>query len=498
MSDPTRGEIEATVTQPTYQVEYWNGSAWTAVADSAVLSVAGDNDSGGGSSGLDFGAGAAPRFTVTLEDNSTTAAITWAKTRVRVRYGFASSNQLTRHIGVINGRGRQYGEVPTLVWDCSGFDQTIRDTAIYSPMFYRRLAATATTASSVEDPTNSAYAGGLVNYIFWQAGGRPLAQSGTYPSATFYYTCQSALIAPEWTWIAGEDAWQELDRLCRAVGGQVFQQPDGTMVFVNVLAPTASGYAVTEANYRAISEDATTDEYFTQARCSYTARALQPLQVVYEDTTPRLIAPSGTLTFTVEPQLPVYDWFVSGTSTIPSDCYVITDLFGYSITATVTYVSRAAARVEVSFVNGDSTRPLLISRLSLKGRPVAPIEEGQASYGSGTPARAIGDGEIYVQSRSHAERLCRIYVDIYGQVRPTRRLTTMGYDPDRTVGEVIGLTCAAWSLSAVDHRIAAIQVSETGALMDLAVAPITGIPTTAALFMIGTTYSGSDTRELGY
>jgi len=48
MSDPTRGEIEATVTQPTYQVEYWNGSAWTAVADSAVLDVAGDNDAGGG------------------------------------------------------------------------------------------------------------------------------------------------------------------------------------------------------------------------------------------------------------------------------------------------------------------------------------------------------------------------------------------------------------------------------------------------------------------
>jgi len=284
----------------------------------------------------------------------------------------------------------------------------------------------------------------------------------------------------------------------RAVGGQVYQQPDGTVAFVNVLAPTASGYTATEASYRQIEEDATTDDYFTLARCSYTARALQPLQVVYEDTTPRLIAPSGTLTFTVEPQLPVYDWFVSGASTIPSDCYVVTDLFGYSISATVTYVGRAAARVEVSFVNGDSTRPLLLSRISLRGRPVAPIEEGQASYGSGTPARAVGDGEVYVQSRSHAERLCRIYVDIYGTVRPTRRLATMGYDPDRTVGEVIGLTCAAWSLSAVNHRISAIQVNGAGKLMDLAVAPITGIPTTSELFIIGTTYSGSDSRQLGY
>lgn len=220
MSDPTRLEIEATVTQPTYQVEYWNGSAWVAVSDDYVLQVTGANDAGGGSSGIDFGAGAAPRFTVELEDNATTAAIAWTKTKVRARYGFASSNQLTRHIGIINSRSRAYGEVPTIVWDCSGFDQSIRDTEIYSTMRYRRLAATVTTVSSVEDPTDPAYAGGLVNQILWESGGRPLAQIGSYANALFYYVCVNALMAPEWSWIAGEDAWQELDKLCRAVGAR--------------------------------------------------------------------------------------------------------------------------------------------------------------------------------------------------------------------------------------------------------------------------------------
>lgn len=501
MAPPTRPQIEAVITTPSYTVEYWNGSAWTALSDNVIIGVSGLVNAGGGSSGLDFGANASPRVTIELDDDAggVNAAIAWTKTRVRVSYGFAGSDELMRMTGIIASRSRSYSDdSQSLVWEAAGFDELIRDTPMYSTMYYRRLAATATTASSVEDPTNGAYVGGLVNYIFWQSGGRPLAQSGTYPTAVFYYQCDNALIAPEWSWIAGEDGWQELDRLCRAVGGQVFQQPDGTMRFVNVLAPTAGSYSITDSTFQSISEDATTEDYFVAARCSYTARALQGTQVVYEDNTPRLVAPSGTLTFVLEPQLPVYSWQVSGASTIPAWCYVATDYFGRVLTPTVTYVSRAAARVEVSFVNTDSTRPMIISAIRLKGQPIMPVEEGQAKYGSGTPERAVGDGEIYVQSRTHAERLCRIYVDVYGVVRPTRKLEGMGYDPDRTLGEIVPVTLSAWGLSAVNHRITSIDVNETGATMSMSITPITGIPLTTDMFLIDQSYSGGDTRQLGY
>lgn len=500
MSDPTRAQIDANVTQPTYTVEYHNGSTWVAVSDDLVLSVSGLVNTGGGSSGLDFGASASPRVTVELDDTSVTAAIPTTKTRVRVRFGFAGSNELARLTGLIADSDRSYGEQIGITWQCGGFDELIKDTPLYSPMFYRRLAATATTVASVEDPSNPAYVGGLVNYIFWQAGGRPLAQAGTYPAAVFYYQCDSALIAPEWSWIAGENGWSELDRICRAVGGQVFQQPDGTMRFVNVLAPTASSFVLDEGDYQSIKQQGRTGEYFTRARCSFTARALQPQQVVYEDTSPRVIAPGGSVTFTVEPQLPIYDWYVSGSSTIPAECYTTTDFYGRSLAANTTaaFVSRSAGRAEVSFTNTHATLPMILSRISLRGRPVAPIEEGQAAYGTGSPEKPIGDGEIYVQSRVHAERLCRIYVDIYGQVRPTRKLSGLGYDPDRTIGEVVQLTCAAWGLSAVNHRIVAIEPRETGKLMDLSVTPITGILAASDLFIIGTTYAGGDVRSLGY
>lgn len=498
MAAPTRGEIEAVVTTPSYTVEYYSGG-WVVVSDDYVLSVEGLNNAGGGSSGLDFGANASPKITITLDDNATIVAIPYTKTRVRISYGFAASDQLVRMQGIIVSRSRSYGaNAHGITWECEGFDALIRDTPMYSDLLYRRLAATVTTVSSVEDPTSGAYVGGLVNYIFWQSGGRPLAQAATYTTAVFYYQCDNALIAPEWTWIAGEDGWAELDRLCRAVGGQVFQQPDGTLRFVNVLMPAAGSYAIDTGDFESIEETASTADYFTKARCSYTARALQGSQVVYEDKTPRTIPPSGTITFIIEPKLPVYDWTVSGAATIPSDCYVVTDYYGNTISVTATFVDLAAARAEVSFVNGSSTMAATLSSLTLKGRPIMPIEEGQVSYGSGTPEKAVGDGEIYVQSATHASRLCRIYVDVYGTLRPTRKLSGMGYDPDRTLGEIAALTIADWSLSAVNHRIVEIAPGETGAKMDLSITPITGIPLVTEMFIIGTSYSSGDTRQMGY
>lgn len=498
MAPPSRPQIEATITQPSYTVEYYS-AGWNTVSDNYVLSVSGLVNAGGGSSGLDFGATASPRITIELDDNSTTAAIAWNQTRVRVSFGFAGSDELVRMTGIIIGRTRSWGlSENSLTWDCAGFDALISATPLYSEMFYRRLAATATGASTVEDPTNGGYAAGLVNYIFWQAGGRPLAQAGTYTSAVFYYECANALMGPEWSWIAGEDAWAELDRLCRACGGQVYQKPDGTMVYSNPLAPTAGAYTLTTAAFEGASQEETTTEYFTSARCSYTARALQPTQVVYEDTTPRVVAPSGTLVFTVEPQLPVYAWSIESTDTIPASHYVCTDYFGVPMTPDATYSDLAAARAELTFENTDATKPMIISRISLHAQPVAPVETGQAQYGSGTPERQIGDGEIYVQSRTHAERLVRIYVDVYGVVRPTRTFDGMGYDPDRELGEVIAVTLSDWSLSSTSHRITEIAPSDTGATMSLKATPLTGIPLASELFMIGTSYSNGDTRKLGY
>ena len=495
MSDPTRPQIEASVTQPTYELEYWNGSAWVSISDDDVDRIEGGNTAGVGETGLGLGAFANPGGSLELADTSTIAAISWARTRVRASFGFESSNLLRRMVGILTSRERVSSATDAAFrFAVGGLDELIRDVAIYSPLFYRRPAATATTAVSVEDPSSGSYAGGLINYILWQAGGRPYEQAGSYPSAVFYYACETSLITPEWSWIAGEDAWDELNRLCKACAGQVFQGVDGTIRFVNVLslAPSA-GYTTTVADLASIRERATTVELVGAARCSYTTRRIQPRQIVYEDTTPRLIAAGETLALTIEPTLPVYEWITPDASSIN-----LTDIAINQISITPTLSNAVAGRATLTIVNSSSTA-VILSRIVLYGRPIAVVEQGQARYGSGTPEIAIGDDTgVYVQSRTHAERLCRIVADFYGTARAERELADMGYDPDRELGEGVGLTVADWGLSAAQHRIIGIRHSDTGGLMALTLVDTTGVPTSADLFEIGGSYSGSDTRSMGY
>lgn len=502
MPAPTRAEIEATVTTPTYLLEYWNGSTWVTLPGDDVLDISPMVGIETASGGLDFGAASNARVSIKLAASATVLGLAWNGLKIRASFGFAAATPQVRAVGIITGRQRSlFGfEVEFTV---AGFAELVRTTAVYSPLFYRRLPFTPTSVSSVEDPTNVAYAAGLGNYILWTAGGRPLEQAATYPTAIFYYTCQSALIAPEWSWIAGEDAWAELDRLCRGCGGQIVQQPDGTVAYLNPLAPTPSGYALTEAWYEDVKEAADRSEYIASARCSFSARRIQPQQVVYEDTTPRLVGPSSTVQITIDLERPVYDFVTraAGVDTLPDDGIVAFDLNtyqqGYPLVF-ANYVTRSAGRAVVQ-LNNNLTTPVYVTKLQLRGRPIAVVETGQASYGSGSPERPIGDqGAIYIQSRQHAERLCRLYVDVYGTVRPQIALLGLGYDPDRTLGEVVALTVTDWSVSAQNHRIVSIGPKDTGATMELTVTPITNIPTTADLFMVGTTYAGSDVRQLGW
>ncbi|MCC7267061.1 MAG: hypothetical protein IT546_06935, partial [Caulobacteraceae bacterium] len=202
MAPPSRPQIEAVVTKPTYTFEYNSGSGYTAIADSSIISAEGSSESSaGGENGITFGATAPADAQIELDPQA--ASIAWDGTYVRGSYGFDTSDQLTRIAGVVTGRSRD-GDGP-IRWNVAGWHELVRRTAVYSPLIYRRPASTATTASSVEDPTRGSDRAGLVNYIFWQAGGRPYEQAGSYTSAVFYYSCEFSPITPEWSWVSGED-----------------------------------------------------------------------------------------------------------------------------------------------------------------------------------------------------------------------------------------------------------------------------------------------------
>jgi hypothetical protein len=491
MAPPTRGQIEAVNTEPTYQLEYWNGSAWVAVTSAWVLDGDGAAESAGGANGVTFGAETTASLTIRLDPLG--AGIAWQRTPVRLKYGFSTSDLIVRATGVISTRSRSDKE---LIWQIDGFNEPIARTAVYSPLFYRRPAATLTSATSIEDPTNGAYKAGLVNYILWAAGGRPSEQSASYPTALFYYRCDFAPITPEWSWAAGENAWDELGRLARACGLVIYQAADGVVTATSALALGGTA-AFTFVEPEGLTEDASTGELVGAVRCAYTTRRLQPRQVVYEDSLARQIVPGGSGTYTLDMQQPVYD--VEATSgALPADAVSATTTEGKLLTMSAAIVSQSAARLTITVTN-PGTETMVISRIQIRGRPIAVVEEGSVTVGSGLPEREVGsDTGVYVQSQFHAERLCTLYRDINGAVLPTRTISNWGYDPDRSVGEIVGLTKSAWGLSAAPHRITAIRHHKTGAVMDVDLVPSATLPTPAGTFIIGTSYSGGDVRLLSY
>lgn len=493
MSDPTRPQIEAVVTKPTYAVERLVAGVWTAISPDYVLDVSIDNESAESENGVSFGAAVSTRGSIRLDPLA--ASLSWERVPIRVRYGFDTSNKLTRGAGVITERQRDGRR--SIEYTIGGFDELISKTAVFSPLFYRRPASTQTTASSVEDPTSGSYIGGLANYILWQCGGRPLEQSGTYPNAAFYYSCDFSPITPQWSWAAGENAWDELGRLARACGLVIFQTLDGTVKVAGALSLGGSGsYTFGDGTYADISETARTGELVAAVRCRFTARRLAPVQIVYEDTTPRAVAGTASITLTLAMQQPVYDYVLSA-GALPAESVTATTTEGKILTFAASIVSQSAARLIVS-VSNPGNETMIISRIQVRGRPLVAVEEGIETLGSGAPEREVGeDTGVYVQSRSHAQRLCKLYIDTLGAVLPTRTLSGCGYDPDRYVGEFVNLTCTAWGLSAVPHRITAIH-HQRGRVMDVDLVPCGSLPTTAGTFIIGTSYASGDVRMLGY
>src|SRR6266542_188674 len=184
------------VTTADYLLEYFGGSIWGSMPDSDVLEVSGDwAVAGNRNNALSFGDDTDATLSARL------VAAQWVNlVYLRpIRFTTTNSADTTARTftGVITQMHRTLDDCDI---KCEGIKVLIAANKIYSPMLVRRPAATKTTASSVDDPTNVSYRGGLVNYALWQCGGRPYEQAGSYPSAVFYYSCDHAILSPDYSW----------------------------------------------------------------------------------------------------------------------------------------------------------------------------------------------------------------------------------------------------------------------------------------------------------
>jgi hypothetical protein len=515
MAAPTAAQIEADVTLITYRVELLLASVWTDVS-ADVIAAAWEYATSGDPVGIAFGATVGT--TATVDIFPALYSLTWQQTPIRISVSYSGSDWVERFRGVImsRSRGQHRGQ-----WQCRGYDALIEGVKLRTELLYNRLIATPTTASSVEDSTSGSYSAGWVNRIFWGCGGRPFEQAGSYPTALFYYSVPYASpFGPEWYWLDGENMWNELQVLCKACGGQVYQGVDGVVRYVEPLSLAAGGatYTYTDAaltaaqrasnnasSYGDINDRESILTVLSAVVCPYTSRKLQGAQRVYQDGKPKRIKPSTTISLDLDTQVPILTSDIQTLrSTLQLTVKAAVARTGRTCSAAecvVVVTGKAAQRVSIT-VQNTLTDPIDLNLIEITARPLTAEEPETARYSSGAvlpyprELDVIGENPA-IQTRRHAEMLCRMLWDFHGTSRPVISLSRCALDSRRYVGELINLTSAALSYSNLLCRIIAIRPDSTG-FMDVEVASAVGLPIRSQQLIIGASYGGTESLRISY
>lgn len=479
-----------------FTLEYFASAAWHTIADGNILSVRGSWETAGDSGGIAFG-------------DDTDASIDgelllseWANLAYMVPIRYTTTIDATTQrtfTGVLTKRAR---DLKTMTLTAEGMKVLIAATKGYSPAINRRPVATKTTAASADDPAGGGWSAGLINWLLWQAGGRPYEQAGSYPSATFYYSCDHALLAPDWAWAAGEDAWQECLRLAKDSGGQLYQDASGVVRYKQILGygGQSTSDTLTESDYQAISMDESPGALLaTKITCQYVPRRRLGTQQVADDTTPRPIEPSASVTIVIEPQNPLASLEQASAGQLKSDALVVTLFDGSPSTSYTHTLDVKAARITIVVTNTASV-PMMIWRVRLRGDPIVAGEAGSVSADSGASpvVERVLEPSPYIQNRRDATRIAQMTQAFYASARAIVTVGGCVHSPSRAVGAALLLTCSAWSMSAVKHVILGIEHDQTGIEAGYTLAYVEDLPSTAQFFIVGTTYVSGDNKYLGW
>lgn len=514
MPVPTRPQIEANYALPKYKVELLNlAGTWITLNNARVTAISGSVDSSSNSGNpLAFGAPNEPSATVSLEDYNVyltyyLADAVWMNQPVRLSFGFDTSDYVVEFFGPITAISKD-NEIVTL--SLGGIDRYLATLKLHTSIYFRKAIATKTTTTSVEDPEGVGYVAGLINYALWKAGGRPYEQQGiNYTESStgwkFWYSLDNSIMSPEYAWFSGDNTLDELYALARASGGQIYQDRSGVYKYAQPLSigdyvPYAGvHFSFTDSLFIGYNKTISNNEQVGTVKLTYTERHVKPEDVVIEDKTPRFIAPSQTVTIELTPQSPV--WSYVGLTSFSDQTAVNTMsallLDSSAVTPTIGLVETSANRVAITLTNPSATYPMIIDSIKIKGRILEAGEDLTVTYGSVDPVRNI-ENNVYIQTQAHAERLARMIYDFYVANKPVIKLSGVIFDTDRFVGEIVYLASVNFQNDGEFYRIIALSHDGLGTSMDVSLVNVNSIPIHSDMFIIGDTYSDSDTRTLSY
>jgi len=493
-----------------YLLEIKPAGTWIPIADGDVLSVRGSwSVSSNENSGVAFGDDTDASISGELTLNN------WSNINhfTPIRYTTTMDADTTKTFtGVITRHARDMSKISL---DATGMKALVAATKVYSPSFARRPVATKTTSSSIENPATAGYVAGHINYLLFTAGGWPYEQAGSNPTATFYYSCDHAVLAPDWTWAAGEDAWAECLQLAKDSGGQMYQDANGVVRYRQIVGygGQTTSDTLTEGDYAEIEQVIDPGLIFaTKITCQYVPRRRLGLQEIADDTTPHHIEPGETATIVIEQQNPIafnadgthsLEAATPGGSQLKPAALVVAQQDGTTIQQGAGGYAHTldvkAARVTITVTN-NSSKACTVWRVRLNACPIVVGEAGSVSADSGaTPVvERILEQSPYIQNASAAQRIADMTLAFYGAARPMVTARGCVHIPSRAIGNALLLTCTPWSMSAQKHVVLSKSHDDTGVKDDLVLAYVEDLPATSAFFIVGHTYVASDNRLLGW
>jgi len=511
---PTRPQIEASFALPTYKVEILDASGtWHTILNARVASISGSADSTGNQdNGLSFGTPSSPTASVEIEDHILYSAYYahdkyWINRPVRIAFGFSTSDYVVVYQGPVKSLSRKNEAV---TFDLGGSLDYLANVKLHTRMYYNKAAATKTTIATIEDPTDVGYVGGLINFAFWYAGGRPYEQKDIiYTEAStgwkFWYSCEQSLIAIDFSWYSGDNTQDEVFSIARAVGGQIYQDTLGVVRYTQPLtfADTtgySSYYTFTDSVFNGYSETISNAEAVGLLKMAFTPRRVEPVQEVIKDSKPRLFMPGETQIIELAPQAPIYEYegLVSFASSTATNTLKALYVDNRAVTPTIGTVLSYANKVSMEITNPSSTTPMIINNITIQGRPLAVDNDIFVDFGFGTEPERVMENNIYVQNEVHATRLIRMIYDFYSVLKPIITLDNVQYDPDRFIGEIVQIDSTYNSDATKYYRIIKVAHQNIGTSMSIGLVEITDLSKRSDMFIIGDSYVSGDTRNLSY
>lgn len=484
----------------TYQVQVNPSGSWTTVTASDILEEVSVQEGLGGSADAPLRFGDQSKARASLKIKRSALPSPWRNCPIRItlmRDGSSATDYA--FVGLI----RSYqGDENELTLTCEGFGGVISKTRDYSPLIIRRALFTKTALAITDDPTDAAYAGGIGNWLLWQAGGRPLEWSGTYTNPTFYYSCDQALLASPYSWVSAEDAWQELQELAQVSGGQIFQDRKGVIRYKSILslAGASSVGAYSASDYGNITVQVSANPVVTGAICPYQPRLPRPMQDVVKDDLTRLIVRGEPLTLEYEPDWPLLAVQTGATTNqLPADAFQICYPSGVLATLGTDFshtLDVDAQHITVVITNGAVGQDLHFYKLIIRGQPVLAGAQGSITVGSGTTKQTLTQSPL-IQEEAHARRLAQLYLQIASIERPVYTLSDILYHPTPSAGDVVTVTNVTMGLSDTRCVIIDRQSPDGGLTMNLQVVPIDDLPGTNDYFITSTS-SQVATKYIAY